>query len=261
MNGTLRNRIKNGEVVLGIFYKLNSPTATEIIGWSGVDFIVADCEHSAIGYESAENIVRAGEASGLATVIRVPCASEEHIFHALDSGAAGVQIPNITTVEQCQTSVSAAKYFPLGTRGLSRQTRNAMYGIWKDGEQTYTETANEASLVVVHIENREMVEEIEAICQLPQVDVVFIGPADLSQSLGIPGKTNDPQVVALAEKVIETANRHGKCAGINVTNQSAAQKYVKMGARYILYSSDTAMLAKGLQNLVKEFEPIRRGDI
>lgn len=260
MNGTLRSRIRNGEVVLGIFYKLNSPAATEIIGWSGVDFIVADCEHSAIGYESVENIVRAGEAAGLSTVVRVPCAGEEHIFHALDSGAAGVQIPNITSVEQCKSAVSSAKYHPLGTRGLSRQTRNAMYGIWKDGEQIYTDAANDASLVVVHIENKEMAEEIEAICRLPQVDVVFIGPADLSQSLGIPGKSGDPRVVELAKKVIDTAKRYGKCAGINVTNQAAARKYVDMGARYILYSSDTALLAQGLRGLVEGFEPIKRGD-
>ena len=84
---SLRTRLKDGETVFGMFYKLNSPLVTEIMGWSGLDFIVVDCEHSAIGYESVEDIVRTGENVGLSTIIRVPSASEEHIFHALDCGA------------------------------------------------------------------------------------------------------------------------------------------------------------------------------
>ncbi len=254
---SLRARLKDGETVFGMFYKTNSPLVTEILGWSGLDFIVVDCEHSAIGYESVEQVVRTGENVGLSTIIRVPSAQEEHIFHALDCGAAGVQIPNMTTVEQFRESVRSAKYHPEGCRGLSRQTRNARYGLWDDKVRPYVEAANEKSLVVVHIENKEMAQAAEEICQIPQVDVVFVGPADMSQSLGIPGKSTDPRVVEVAAKVLETAAKYGKAGGINVTSKADMERYIALGARYILYSSDTGLLTKGMKELSAQFAPYR----
>lgn len=254
---TLRARLKNGETVFGLFYKLNSAIATEMIGWAGFDFIVVDCEHSPLGYESAAEIIRTAETVGLAPVIRVPCASEEHIFHALDSGAAGVQIPNMSTVEEFRDKVRAAKYHPDGCRGLSRQTRSARYGMWDERRKPYVEAANENTLVVVHIENKEMAEAADKICQIPQIDVVFVGPADLSQSLGIPGKSRDPQVVETAMQVIKTANQYGKTAGIFVATPEDLDMYIKAGARYILYNSDTAAFAAGLKSTAAFFEPYR----
>ena len=254
----LRTRLKDGETVFGMFYKLNSPLVTEIMGWSGLDFIVVDCEHSAIGYESVEDIVRTGENVGLSTIIRVPSASEEHIFHALDCGATGVQIPNMTTVEQFRENVKSAKYYPEGTRGLSRQTRNAMYGFWDEKAKPYVEASNEKSLVVVHIENKEMADAAEEICQIPQIDVVFVGPADMSQSLGIPGKSTDPRVVEVAAKVLKTAEKSGKAGGINVTSKADMERYIDLGARYILYSSDTAVFSKTMKELAAQFAPYRK---
>lgn len=254
---SLRQRLKDGETVFGMFYKLNSPLAVEIMGWSGLDFIVVDCEHSAMGYESVENVVRTGENVGLSTIVRVPSAQEEHIFHALDAGASGVQIPNLTAVEQFRESVRSAKYYPEGCRGLSRQTRNARYGLWNDKEQPYVQAANEKSLVVVHIENKEMADAAEEICQIPQIDVVFVGPADMSQSLGIPGRSTDPRVVEVAAKVLKTAEKYGKAGGINVTSKADMERYLDLGARYILYSSDTGLLVKGMKELSAQFAPYR----
>ena len=254
---TIRQRLKDGETVFGMFYKLNSPAAVEMIGWSGLDFIVVDCEHSAISYEGVEDIVRTSEGVGLSTIVRVPSAQDEHIFHALDSGASGVQIPNLTAVEQFRDSVRSTKYYPEGCRGLSRQTRNCMYGFWDETAKPYVQAANENSLVVVHIENKEMADAVEEICQIPQIDVIFVGPADMSQSLGIPGKSTDPRVVEVAAKGLETANRYGKAGGINVTSKADMERYIDLGARYILYSSDTGLFAKGLKELAKQFSPYR----
>ncbi len=254
---SLKARLQEGETLFGTFYKLNSPIALEMLGWAGFDFIVADCEHSPIGYESVENIIRTAENVGLAPIVRVPSASEEHIFHALDSGAAGVQIPNLTQVRQFEDAVSASKYYPLGTRGLSRGTRNAMFGFWNEAEKPYVEAANEKSLVAVHIENRDMALEAESICRIPGIDVVFVGPADLSQSLGIPGKSKDPQVVELALHVIHTAEKYGKAGGIAVTGPADMEMYIQNGARYILYSSDAALFAKCLKSTVAQFDAYR----
>ena len=253
---TLKARLKNHETVFGTFYKLNSPIATEMLGWAGFDFIVIDCEHSPIGYESVENIVRTAENVDLSAIVRVPSASEEHIFHALDSGAVGVQLPNMTEVQQFKDSVSACKYFPLGTRGLSRGTRNAMFGFWDEAAKPYVEASNEKSLVVVHIENKAMADKVEEICQIPEIDVVFVGPADMSQSLGIPGKSKDPRVVEIALKVIETAEKYGKAGGVAV-GPTDMDMYIQHGARYIMYSSDAALFAKSLKDTVGRFAPYR----
>lgn len=256
ITSSVKDRLKNHETIFGTFYKLNSPIATEMLGWAGFDFIVVDCEHSPIGYESTENIIRTAENVGLSAIVRVPSASEEHIFHALDSGAVGVQIPNLTSVEQFRESVSACKYFPAGTRGLSRGTRNAMFGLWNEAEKPYVQAANDKSLVVVHIENKEMAERVEKICQIPEIDVVFVGPADMSQSLGIPGKSKDPRVVEIALHVIETAERCGKAGGI-AAGKDNMDMYIQHGARYIMYSSDAALFAGALKNAVSLFNPYR----
>ena len=187
-----------------------------------------DCEHGAIGYESVENIVRCADSTGLSTVVRVASDSEEHILHALDCGAEGVQIPDMKTVDQFKKAVSACKYYPLGTRGLSRGTRNCKFGFWN-----------------------------EEICQIPEIDVVFVGPADMSQSLGIPGKSKDPRVVEIATHVIETAEKYGKAGGINVTSQQDMEMYIEKGARYIMYGSDTGIFAKGLKAAAAQFVPYR----
>ena len=237
---SLKEKLKNHETVFGIFYKINNPLITEMIGWSGMDFIVIDCEHGSMGYESVENTARIADGVHLSTVVRVASDSEEHILHALDSGAEGVQIPDMKSVEQFKKAVAACKYYPLGTRGLSRGTRNCKFGFWNEAEKPYVEAANEKSLVVVHIENKEMADAIEEICQIPEIDVVFVGPADMSQSLGI-----------------QTAEKYGKAGGINVTNAQDMEMYIKRGARYIMYGSDTGIFAKGLKGLAAQFAPYR----
>jgi len=135
------------------------------------------------------------------------------VLHALDSGAAGVQIPSITSIEKAKIVCASAKYFPQGTRGLSMTQRSARFGAW-DGVQSYTDYANERSLVVVHVENVEMASQIDELCSIPQIDVVFIGPGDLSQSLGVPGKLDDLRLLNLIETLINKILKKGKTAGI-----------------------------------------------
>jgi 4-hydroxy-2-oxoheptanedioate aldolase len=253
---SLKKRINDGEIVFGTFYKTNSPIVVELIGYAGFDFIIVDCEHSSISHESVENIIRTGEGVGLPAIVRVPCARDEHIFHALDSGAAGVQLPNLTSVEEMEISVKNAKYFPQGNRGLSRNQRAAKFGFWTE-EISYVEYANNNTVVSVHIESKEMVEHIEEICQMPQIDVVFVGPADLSQSMGIPGQSSDPRVVEAAKRVFETAKKYQKAGGIYVGNTAGMEKYIALGATYIVYGSDTTIFKGALKTAVESFLPYK----
>ena len=236
----IRARIKRGETVVGTFFKINSTDMAEIIGNAGFDFIVIDTEHANFSPGDVANIIRAADGVGLSTVVRVGEPSEADILHALDSNADGVQIPGITSLEQAESICASAKYCPEGTRGLSLTQRSARYGVWKDA-QPYTAYANERSLVTVHVENKEMAERIEELCDVPQIDVVFVGPADLSQSLGIPGQLSHPDLIALIETVFQKALAKGKAVGIFCGNLDAVKAYAAMGATYILYSSDTTL--------------------
>lgn len=243
---SLKQRLKEGERVFGVFYKTGSPIVTEILGYAGFDFIIIDCEHSGLSYGEVEEVIRTAENVGLSVIVRVPCASDEHIFHALDGGADGVQIPNMSTVDQVTEAVKCAKYYPSGSRGLSKNTRAAKFGAWwgQLHKEDYVQYANERTLVAVHIENKEMVDHVEELCQNPDIDVLFVGPGDLSQSLGIPGQNNDPRVVALASKVFETCKKYGKASGIYCGSKAGMEKYIAQGITYVVYGSDATMFTK-----------------
>jgi 4-hydroxy-2-oxoheptanedioate aldolase len=251
----LKQKIANGQVVFGTFFKLNCASLVEMIGYAGFDFIIVDNEHSNFSYSEMENLIRAADGVKLHTIIRTPSGAEEHIAHALDSGASGIQIPGLTTVEQVKDAMPYTKYYPLGRRGMNFAQRAANFGYMD--KNAYFKSANEDTLVVVHVENKEMVDQIEELCQVPEVDILFAGPGDLSQSVGKPGQVNAPEVVALVEKIFTTAAKYKKSVGIWVGNATDAEKYIKMGAQYIGYQNDVSLINSVLKDSVKVFEQFR----
>jgi len=247
---SLRERILNKEVVIGTFYKFNSQAVVEMIGIAGFDFMIVDTEHSNYSSYDVEGLIRAAECVGLSSVIRVREAIAEDVLHALDSGADGVQIPSITDVETAEKVCRSSKYYPQGNRGFTTSHRAAMYGAWKNDEK-YTDYSNKRSLVIAHVENLEMVEKIDGLLDIPQLDVVFVGPGDLSQAMGKPGQMNDPEVVALIEKIFVKVLERGKAEGIYCGTPADIKKYVGLGATYIAYGSDMTALSASLAGLVK----------
>lgn len=251
-NKNFRRRIQNGEQVVGTFFKINNPDVAEIIGHAGFDFIIIDTEHGNFSDSDVANIIRSAKGVGLSSIVRVRTPCEEDILHALDSGADGVQIPGLANMEMAEKVVSSTKYFPQGNRGLSLTVRSANFGVWKE-EQPYVEYANEHSMVAVHVENIHMAEHIDELCTLPQIDVIFVGPADLSQSMGIPGKLNDPKLKEIIARVFERTKAAGKAVGIFCGTPEAVRTYREMGASYILYSSDTTLLYRALSQARESF--------
>lgn len=249
-----KQKLKEGKVLFGTFYKLNCPALVEMMGYAGFDFIIVDNEHANFTYTEMENIIRAADGVDLHTIIRIPSAAEEHIAHALDSGASGIQIPGLTTVEQAKAAMPHTKYYP-GRRGMNFTQRAANYGYMD--KDAYFKSANEDTLVVVHVENKEMVDQVEALCQVPEIDVLFAGPGDLSQSVGKPGQANAPEVVALVERIFATAAKYNKAVGIWVGSEADAAKYIEMGAQYIGYMNDIALVNSVLQNTAKVFDKFR----
>lgn len=253
---SLKEKLHSGEVVFGSFFKINSPSMAEMIGLAGFDFIIVDGEHSSFTHLDAENIIRTADGVGLTSIIRIPSATEEHLLHALDSGAGGVQIPGLSSVKEVNEALQYTKYYPEGKRGLSFAQRAAKYGF--EEKNTYVKASNADTITVVHIENKAMADQTEELCQIPQVDVLFVGPADLSQSLGKPGAMNDPEVVAVIENVFSIAARYNKAVGIYVGGPSDLGKYVKLGATYIAWQSDVAIFAGALKESAKAFQQYRK---
>jgi len=251
----IKQKLRNGQVVFGTFFKLNCASLVEMIGYAGFDFIIVDNEHSNFSYSEMENLIRAADGVKLDAIIRTPSAAEEHIAHALDSGASGVQIPGLTTVEQVKAAMPATKYYPLGRRGMNFVQRAANFGYME--RNAYLEAANSNTLVVVHVENKEMVDQVDELCQVPEVDVLFAGPGDLSQSVGKPGQVNAPEVVDLVERIFAAAAKHQKHVGIWVGNAADAEKYIKMGARYIGYQNDVLIINSALKECAKVFAQFR----
>lgn len=251
-NGTVKRRLEAGETVFGSFFKFDSPAIAELFGLAGFDFLIVDAEHGCYTHAGIENIIRTCELMGMSSVIRTPDAAEANILHALDSGASGIQVPSLKTADEVRDVIRKAKYWPLGERGSARACRAAGYGAAPD----YEARANRETLVSVHVENREMVEQVEALCAIDELDVLFIGPGDLSQSLGHPGNAGHPDVVAAIDRVIEvTAGR--KHIGTVVGSAAQLESYVARGVRYIAWLSDLGMFRGALKSAADQFAPYR----
>ena len=249
----LRERIMKKETVIGMFARFNNMAVTELIANAGFDFIIIDMEHGNFSFLDVENIIRVSEGCGMSSVVRISYPFKEDVLHALDSGADGVQIPSLSTVYAAKEICTGTKYYPEGDRGASLTQRSAKYGNW-DKEEPYYLYANRRTTVIVHVENKDMAASIEEICAIPKLDVVFIGPADLCQSLGKPGQPGDPAVVAVIEDVIKKTLKSGKAAGIYVSSIEAAKKYIDIGVTYVAYGVDTVLFGGCIKSLKNEID-------
>ena len=254
---TLKARIRSGKPVFGTFVKNNCPNLVEMLGWAGFDFAILDCEHSSYSEGELENMIRACQLAGLASIPRIACPEPWQVHHGLESGATGVQIPSIRSVENAAECAQEAVFFPGGTRSPNPALRAGQYGCWT-GEKSYLETKKESSLCVVQVESMAMAAAVEELCRIPQIDVLFVGPGDLSMSMGKPGKLNDPEVAAVIEDVIRRGLAGGKAMGMLCGNADAVKKYVDLGCTYLAYASDSGMIANAFRQVSRDvFAPYR----
>lgn len=248
----LKEKLRSRQTQIGTFVKLADPTALEVLGLAGMDFAIIDTEHAPCDQMLLLDMIRAADSVGLPTIVRVPEGTEPHILKALDIGVSGVQIPGLSTVEEIREAVSFTKYAPRGVRGLSFAQRSAGYGT-KEKFQ-YMQDSNDGLINVVHIENKDAAARVEELCALEDIDVLFIGPMDISQSLGHPGDPGHEDVQKVVHKVIDVCNSKGKSFGIFVGTPEAAQKYMELGASYIALASDLAFMRKGYQAMTAELK-------
>jgi 4-hydroxy-2-oxoheptanedioate aldolase len=225
----LKEKLQKGKVVIGTFVTFPSPTIVEICGHAGFDFIVIDSEHGPLNPGNCEDLVRAADVTGMTSIVRVTTNHPKVILRYLDIGADGVQIPMVRTADDAQRAVDAVKYFPQGKRGLGG-ARSSAWGM-KGGFINYLGESNKETMVIIQIETKEAVDNITEIVSVEGVDAVLIGRLDLSQAMGIPGKTDDPMITDAVERTIAAAQSAGISIGLFELDAQRATQYKSQGVQ------------------------------
>jgi 2-keto-3-deoxy-L-rhamnonate aldolase RhmA len=208
----MKAKIQSGQTAFGVSIMIPSVQIVEMIGYLGFDWVLIDCEHGNITLEAAESLTLAAEAVGLTPIARPRTNAPEEILQLMDRGVMGVQVPHVKTAQDAQDAVNAVKYYPLGTRGLGGGTRAASYGL-SGSMDDYIAATNRETLVCVQIEEEEAAHNIDEILEVENIDVFFIGPNDLSQSMGYPGNPKEPKVAKLIDQTFDKIRAAGKAPG------------------------------------------------
>jgi 2-dehydro-3-deoxyglucarate aldolase/4-hydroxy-2-oxoheptanedioate aldolase len=228
-----KDRLEKGEAFIGAFICLPCPESAEMFAELGYDWLILDTEHGPYDALAAQRMLQA-VGGRCPCVVRVPSNEDVWIKKALDIGAAGVLVPLVNTPEAAERVARACRYAPAGTRGMGG-ARAHRYGA---GFGDYVARANREIAAIVQAEHIEAVENIESILRVPGVDAVFIGPYDLSASMGKPGQVDDPEVRAAIGKVRDAALAAGVRLGIYCSGADAARDYVRQGYTLIGMSTD-----------------------
>jgi 4-hydroxy-2-oxoheptanedioate aldolase len=245
-----RNKIKN-EPVFGIFSKTTDPAFIEIAGYSGFDFIILDMEHGPNGLENMQNLIRAAQLTDIVPIVRVKEDNHSLMANVLDIGAAGIQIPHIKCVEDLMEALNIARFSPDGMRGMCRFVRAADYSSINGPD--YFKYANK-SLIIIQIEGKEGINNLDSIINHGGFDILFIGPYDLSQSLGIPGQVDHPLIENTVKDIIRKCREKNITVGNFNDTVPTAKKWISLGIKYISYSVDVGIFADGCKTAVRELK-------
>lgn len=239
-------RLQAGQTVFGCFTRYPDPALTELLALQQFDFLVLDGEHGTLEPRECENMVRAAELHSTTPLVRVPANQPPTILRFLDTGAQGVHLPFVSSGEEADAAVRAVKYWPRGVRGLAAM-RAASYGT--EPLADYVSSANEETMVVVQIETPAAVEHVEEIATVDGVDVVFVGPTDLSHAFGLPGQTTHVRLEETYDAIGEAVEGSPASLGVLVSDERAAERWRERGARYVAVTVDS-LLARSARALL-----------
>lgn len=248
---SFRNALNSEQGVFGPFMITSDPALVECAGYAGYDFVLLDMEHGPGSFEQLQNLIRAANVAKIMPVVRVPRGSDIFIDRALDVGAGAVLIPQVETAEQAAEAVSAAKFSPMGTRGTCRFTRSACYGAY--GGETYFKAAQN-TMVMIQAEGAKAIENINEILDVDGIDVIFVGPYDLSASLGIIGQIEHPMICDAIRQIVQKADAEGVKVGCFANDAAMARRWRTLGVRFIGYSCDTNIFFEGAKRDIAIFK-------
>jgi 4-hydroxy-2-oxoheptanedioate aldolase len=235
--------------------RVADPWLTEVIGRIGYDVIWFDMEHRAFGFDKIEPVALACRATGIDLMVRVLKTGYTSPMRALEFGANGILVPHCMSADEARQWVEWVRYPPLGHRGFDGAGADAGYAL--DDPKHYFERANGEVFLALQVEDRECVERVEEIAAVPGVDLLFVGPGDLSISYGVPFEFDHPLVQSAIDRVAEAARKAGIWWGIPTGSPEQAQSYIDRGARLVTAGNDHALLLRGFQNSFSAFKDVR----
>lgn len=253
----IKEKMRSGIKQAGTFVRIQrSPAIVYLAKEAGLDFLLIDAEHGSYNVETIHDICAAAVAAELPVIVRVPEGTKGFISTYLDAGAAGIVIPMVGTAEYAEQIAGYSKYPPTGYRGYTSSSGHTAYA--SDAQHVQVmEEANRRILTVVQIETLEGLEHVDEIAAVDGIDMLFIGPNDLSVALGIPGKLTDPLELSAIRKVSEAAKRHGKLFSM-AAGKGLCEKFANELDAYVI-GADSGMLLNGMKNVretVKELSKL-----
>jgi 4-hydroxy-2-oxoheptanedioate aldolase len=236
-----KKTLKAGGTVIGTYVRHADAGLAEILCYLGFDYLLFDGEHAPIGERECENLARVCELTGVTSIARVPSNQGWMIGRHLDMGIQGIQVPMVNTGAEARAAARAAKYAPLGTRGLAG-ARAANYAqVLPFSHAEHVAKSNAETMVIAQVETREAIRNLADIVATPGIDVVFIGPTDLSLSLGHPGEFGHPEVQAAFDEITSVVLKSDKVLGVLAANTEASLEWRARGARYIMSVLESIM--------------------
>ncbi|BDZ49334.1 5-keto-4-deoxy-D-glucarate aldolase [Frondihabitans sucicola] len=239
---SLRERIRNDEVVYGLIVKMPNQPLVEVAGYTGYDLVLIDTEHGQSDDSVLENHLRSARLAGLETLVRLGRNDPVLILRALDAGASGVILPHISTADQAALAVAASRYPPIGNRGLAVSTIAGHHGTMS--LEAHLHTSERGSYVIAQAEDRDAYVNSAQVAAVPGLDAVWIGPSDLSMSMGYPGQPGHPEVASAIDTIAVNVAASGNAALCVIADDAEdAARWVERGARIILFNSTSVLSA------------------
>lgn len=246
----IKEMLKNGETVVQVMLRLNSPEVAEMMALNGVDMVIIDNEHYPFDPQSMIAIARAVNAAGGATIARLPNAESARIGQVMDMGIDGIWLPSCEDSVQARKVIDGMKFAPVGKRGFCPIVRSADYGKNMTAAE-FAQRSNEESICVIQIESKSAVEDIDNIMAIDEIDFISIGPSDLSASYGFPGDYNNPVVVEAIKLTQDKAKEAGKAEGGMCHTPEAMREAMKAHPATISIGSDQQILMNRTKLMMK----------
>lgn len=255
MSKHFKSRLREREVLLGCWITLGHPAIAEIMARAGFDWLVVDLEHSVISIDAAGELIRTIDLCGVAPLVRLTSNDAGQIKRVMDAGAHGIVVPMVNSAAEAARAVAATRYGPAGSRGVGL-ARAQGYGT---KFQQYLQWQTDGPIVIVQIEHKDAVDELDRILTVPGVDGFFIGPYDLSCSMGIPGQFDRAEFIAVMDRIREAGQRIGCPAGVHVVEPDLQllEQVIREGFTFIAYSVDTRVLDVGVRQGVAKAKESR----
>ena len=250
----LKQRLLNGETLNGCWLNLGSAVTAEIVGLSGFDWVLIDLEHGAGSESSTLSQIQALDNTPAGVIVRAESTEPQRIHRVLDMGAEGVMCPKVRNAEEALKVVKGLHYPPFGNRGVAKMVRATQFA---QNFNDYYQKSRDQILGVVQIETIEVLSHLDEVAAIDGVDVLFIGPADLSMELGIFGQFDHPTFVEALNKIVAAAKKANKAVGILFFNPDDYQRYHDLGIRFLACGADATFVAEGARTMAGKMSKFR----